>query len=71
MVPGQPKQIGVVRVPDVPPVQEVVTVPIVSTPEQADTDDTADAPTREEPADLPQPTGVSNGPNHPVDPDGD
>jgi hypothetical protein len=71
VVPGQPSQTGVVRVPAVPPPVEVVVVPIISTPEQPDTEEPEAPPANEQPADLPQPTGVHNGPNAPVDPDGD
>ncbi len=71
-VPGQPSKTGVVQVPDVPPVEEpVVVVPVVSTPEQTDTGGSGAQPVRHAPADPPRPTGVSDGPNHPVDPDGD
>ena len=73
MVPGQPSRTGVVRVPDVPPVEVPVTwCPSSARPEQTDTDGTAThPPVRDAPADPPRPTGVSDGPNHPVDPDGD
>ncbi len=71
MVPGQPSRTGVARVPAEPPVEApVVVVPIVSTPEQTDTGGTA-RPQRDERDDPPRPTAVSDGPNYPVDPDGD
>jgi hypothetical protein len=80
MVPGQPRHSGVVQVPADPPA-EVTVVPVGSTPAQPDTSepepsepDTSEPETQpapEEPTDLPQPEGVHDGPNHPVDPDGD
>jgi hypothetical protein len=80
MVPGQPRHSGVVQVPEDPPA-EVTTVPVVSTPEEPDTSepDTSEPdtepvpeePAAHEPVDPPQPEGVHDGPNHPVDPDGD
>ena len=79
MVPGQPRHSGVVRVPADPPADppaEVTVVPVVSTPEEPEQPDTSEPETEPAPeerpaADLPLPEGVHDGPNHPVDPDGD
>jgi hypothetical protein len=69
VVPGQPRQTGVVEVPEPP--EETVTVPITEdvAPEPDQGGDPR--PGRDDGDDVRQPVGVSNGPNHPVDPDGD
>ncbi|MDQ4052594.1 MAG: hypothetical protein M3237_07820, partial [Actinomycetota bacterium] len=76
LVPGQPPHTGVVEVPPVPAPVEVVPVAVAAEPTDPATGDTGDgegsAPAPDgDGGDVRQPIGVSSGPNHPVDPDGD
>ena len=78
VVPGQPPHTGLVEVPAVPAPVEVVPVVVEEEPTDQPADDpageTADSGSSPAPdggGDAQQPVGVSDGPDHPVDPDGD
>jgi hypothetical protein len=75
LVPGQPSHAGVVEVPAVPAQVEVVPVAVAEEPTgpaaPANTAGGGSEPAPDDGDDVRQPIGVSDGPNQPVDPDGD
>jgi hypothetical protein len=76
LVPGQPPHSGVIRIPALPPPDEDNSLQDeapADTPADADTGSDSAAPSGGDGGteNVQQPTGVSDGPNVPVDPDGD
>jgi len=76
LVPGQPPYSGVIRIPALPPPDEDATIQDeapAEAPEDGGTGSDSTAPSGGDGGtnEVQQPTGVSDGPNQPVDPDGD